>query len=404
MHLRHCNPHSQAIFTYTHHKSASFVPLFVPLLCLSCASPAFNWESCNAPGGWYNILKRLPEDLAAAGFTDIWLPPPSASVSPQGYMPSQLYDLNASKFGNEQQLRELIDAFHAAGVRAVAGIVINHRCGSKQDEHGVWNIFEGGTPDDRLDWGSWAITQGDTSYAGRGRPDTGDDYGAAPDIDHTNTRVQSDLEAWMRWLKEDVGFDGWRFDFCKGYGGEYVGIYNEATQPEFSVGEFWTSMSYNSAGAGLDYNQDGHRQRLVDWVNATGNRSAAFDFTTKGILQEAVQGQLWRLVDPHGKPPGYAYILTHPGVPCVFYDHFYDWDLKDEIKELIDVRRRNGIKADSDVHIALAEADVYVATIADRVVVKLGSRYDIGNLTPPGNEWNIRASGKDYCVWEKKHA
>lgn len=22
---------------------------------------------------------------------------------------------------------------------------------------------------------------------------------------------------------------------------------------------------------------------------------------------------------------GYAYILTHPGIPTVFYDHFYDW-------------------------------------------------------------------------------
>lgn len=22
---------------------------------------------------------------------------------------------------------------------------------------------------------------------------------------------------------------------------------------------------------------------------------------------------------------GYAYILTHPGMPCIFYDHMYTW-------------------------------------------------------------------------------
>lgn len=32
--------------------------------------------------------------------------------------------------------------------------------------------------------------------------------------------------------------------------------------------------------------------------------SAAFDFTTKGILQEAVKGELWRLKDSQGKASG----------------------------------------------------------------------------------------------------
>uniref|UniRef100_A0A0D3ENN5 1,4-alpha-D-glucan glucanohydrolase n=1 Tax=Oryza barthii TaxID=65489 RepID=A0A0D3ENN5_9ORYZ len=40
---------------------------------------------------------------------------------------------------------------------------------------------------------------------------------------------------------------------------------------------------------------------------------------------------------------GYAYILTHPGNPCIFYDHFFDWGLKDEIERLVSIRNRQGI-------------------------------------------------------------
>lgn len=33
-----------------------------------------------------------------------------------------------------------------------------------------------------------------------------------------------------------------------------------------------------------------------------------------------------------------AYILTHPGMPCVFWEHFFDWGLKDKIAELVGSR------------------------------------------------------------------
>ena len=99
-------------------------------------------------------------------------------------------------------------------------------------------------------------------------------------------------------------------------------------------------------------------------MDASGGNTAAFDFTTKGVLQEAcAKGEYWRLMDPDGRPPGlcgiwpsravlflenhdtgstlqhwpfpthkleegYAYILTHPGAPTIFYDH---WTAKETV-------------------------------------------------------------------------
>ena len=145
----------------------------------------FNWESHRDK--WYARLEAQLDEIAEAGFTAVWLPPPSDSVSAQGYLPRDLYKLDSS-YGSEAELRSLVRAMHDRGLKAIADIVINHRCAHSQDEQGRWNRFGG-----RLPWDESAICCNNQRFGGKGAHKTGDDYVAAPNIDHTQESIRNDL-------------------------------------------------------------------------------------------------------------------------------------------------------------------------------------------------------------------
>ncbi|KAK7348567.1 hypothetical protein VNO80_23125 [Phaseolus coccineus] len=384
----------------------------------------FNWES-HKSGRWYMELKEKAAELASFGFTVIWLPPPTESVSPEGYMPKDLYNLN-SRYGTVDQLKDVVKSFHEVGIKVLGDVVLNHRCAHYKNQNGIWNLFGG-----RLDWDDRAIVADDPHFQGRGNKSSGDNFHAAPNIDHSQEFVRKDLKEWLLWLREEIGYDGWRLDFVRGFWGGYVKDYLEASEPYFAVGEYWDSLSYTYGE--MDHNQDAHRQRIVDWINATGGTAGAFDVTTKGILHSALERcEYWRLSDQKGKPPGvlgwwpsravtfienhdtgstqghwrfpsgkemqgYAYTLTHPGTPSVFFDHLFS-HYKTEISTLLSIRKRNKIQCRSTVKICKAERDVYAAVIDEKVAMKIGP----GQFEPPSGsqKWSSVLEGRDYKIWE----
>ncbi|MFN4257754.1 MAG: alpha-amylase C-terminal beta-sheet domain-containing protein [Gemmataceae bacterium] len=385
----------------------------------------FHWESHlgatyhnGSRRAWYRVLTENADTIKRAGFSWVWFPPCSDSFAPQGYMPRRWYQLN-TPYGSEGELREAIQALKP--VKAMADVVVNHRVGVATSGA---DFEDPAFPDNRA-----AIVRDDDSGVGTGNPDTGNGeyFGAGRELDHTNGDVRHAVKHYLHRLKS-LGFRGWRYDLVKGYHGRYVAEYNDASQPEFSIGEYY----------------DGDRQQVTNWIDDTHGKSTAFDFPLRyllydackrddyGVLRSHNQGRtvpagligFWpsravTFIDNHdteyrrdrehechyndtrhfaGKSValGYAYILTHPGNPCVFWSHYFDWDeyTRQRIDALIKVRKQAGLHARSNVEIREAGHGIYSAIIDDRVAVKLGARG-----WHPGGSWQLAVDGEKFAVW-----
>lgn len=82
-------------------------------------------------------------------------------------------------------------------------------CASNQGSDGKWNKFGG-----RLAWDASAICSNNPAFGGRGNPKQGDDYAAAPNIDHTQERIRNVRLRGRGGLGAPGGYG--RCEFCMG--------------------------------------------------------------------------------------------------------------------------------------------------------------------------------------------
>ena len=210
-------------------------------------------------------------------------------------------------------------------------------------------------------------------------------------------------KAYTKWLINTIGFDGFRYDMTLGYAGKYLSMYNLASEPFFSVSECWSDLS-----------------TIVNHLKATNYNTLAFDFPLKFKFNDWRGGSSYSylknpslrnkglskyqvtFIDNHdtfhrsdnqgGEFLGYntnlpskkrqiveanAYLLMMPGVPCVFWPHWYTFP--DEIKQLIAIRKQAGIHSESKVEDEAATTNKYKATIIGhrgKVFLRMGSKRD----------------------------
>lgn len=326
---------------------------------------AFYWDCPREDGQefqWWNYVHKQIPHLAQAGFTALWLPPihKAANISgpSMGYDPYDYYDLGEFEqkgtiptwFGTKAELLDLIAAAHQHHLHVIADMVINHNSGADAQELNPitgetrWTLYEPKSDQFPRNWECFHPN----NYE-RWDEST---FGDMPDLSHRNPYVFGEILNLARWLVEEIGFDGFRYDFVKGYGAmtvtaiqEYRYLRDEQPFQPYGVAEHWDSA-----------------HAIDHWVNVTNfsnhNPVDAFDFPLREMLKAlcdqpgfslrnlATWDTLLRkqpqatatFVENHdlrdeGRPIvndkllAYSYILTHEGYPCVFWKDYFNYGL-----------------------------------------------------------------------------
>src|SRR5262249_20666967 len=164
------------------------------------------WPENGVKKGWYRILQENAERIKQAGFTLVWCPPPSDSMSSDGYLPRR-WNVLHTRYGGEHDLRSAISAL--APVKSMADVVVNHRVGAATSGA---DFEDPCFADNRR-----AVTCDDASGAGLGNPDSGEErVTAARELDHSNPDVRTAVRHYLARLKS-IGFKAWRYDLVKGF-------------------------------------------------------------------------------------------------------------------------------------------------------------------------------------------
>ncbi len=300
----------------------------------------FYWNSFE-DSKWTNLTAQ--SDELSKYFDLIWVPNAGncRSGNSMGYLPVYWFQNYNSSFGTKAELLDMIKTYKDKGVGIMEDVVLNHKSPIGRNDSWIDFINEtfklnGETMS--VTWSGADICQnddgGDTRAKGwevTGNNDSGEDFAGARDLDHTSANVQRNCKLYCQFLLNELGFAGFRYDMVKGYSPEYVKMYNEASSPQFSVGEFF------------DYNTDAVKW----WIEGTNWTSAAFDFPLKNQLNQAFGNENWdalnykglsadpslnrysvSFVDNHDTSrdnnklasnilAANAFILAMPGTPCI---------------------------------------------------------------------------------------
>ena len=332
----------------------------------------FYWDSFKETK-WTTLEKQAAE--LGNYFSLVWLPQSGncGDGKSMGYNPLYYWNQNSS-FGTEAELRSLIKTFKANGIGTIADVVVNHRGTMTNWVDFPAETYNGVTyqmlptdicaDDDGGETKNWASKNG---YQLSANNDTGEGWSGMRDLDHKSANVQKCVKAYTKYLVDDLGYTGFRYDMVKGFSASYVADYNNHAGVQFSIGENFGNVE--------------EAKRWIDGAKYNGTRmSAAFDFQFHYTLAKAVKEKNWTYLndkayhlvssgseynryavtfvenhDTQYRSPSdtgseaissdiracNAYLLAMPGTPCVFLKHWIDY--KKDIKMMIEARKLAGI-------------------------------------------------------------
>lgn len=408
----------------------------VPHQCEGVLMQAFFNESYdpNSPGvsdyGDTKWTTLTPQAQEIGQFIDyVWLPP-SANGDGAGYHPKQYSNQN-SNWGTRAELETLIAALHDAGAKVVADIVINHCAGWTS-----WCDFP------EMDFGEYGKFYPDASYICRndevnadwnkptaenpgsgacwgtatGNNDDGENWDGARDWAHDNVYVQEMFIAYLKWMRNVMKYDGFRYDKGDGFNNWHHWHYNSESRPEIAFMEcykgtddIWSRIVDSKYDLmGLDFDLKWHVfNSIAGWDYSRGRGDCIMSRGNGRHSVTFIESHDWFLRPDNENEFGgrgnsmtpalkarllqaNAFLLSMPGVPCIFYPHWAKY--KEELKPMILARKWAGVHSESEVKDEYAETTGYQATIVGKhgwLILCLGDR---ANKQGFGPDYTLAAS------------
>lgn len=415
---------------------------------------AFYWD-VEPRGEWWKLIEGKIDNWKNIGVNRIWLPPASKGMSggySMGYDPMDYFDFGnydqmgttKTRFGSRLELESFISKAHSSGIEVIADIVLNHNSGGELEfnpyrQKDTYTLF-------RPKSGRFFRNYEDFHPNHIHDRDAEAMFFEEQDLCHERPNVkkwfwESDSSV-AKYYKNTMKFDGWRFDYVKGFDPSVVKSWIDEVGG-FSVLEVW----------------DGNTDYLKSWVDKTGSK--AFDFALFYNLEQAIDGnnmqilrernslmkiasdkavtfvnnhdteketnQGNRIGSAENRLLAYAYILTHPGYPCIFYSDYESILDKTKLEKLIQINRSlavgglNVLYTDSDSYVAIRSGGNGVPGLvvslnnASRTTTKPAvtpwknaTLYDYsGNTsetikTDASGRAELTTPGKSYTVWSLK--
>ncbi len=381
----------------------------------------FYWDSYDYTK-WENLTNRS-EELGAI-YDLIWVPNSGMTrggnqAQTMGYMP-YCWLRHTTVFGSQSKLVNMIQTYGAMGTGIIEDVVLNHKDAKARviapGDTVYLEFLDETSGDYSLTWDNVNYTGivANDDQPGGGNYDTGEGFEGARDLDHTNSLVQQNCITYQNFLLNELGYVGFRLDMTKGYAPQYTGKYNAATNPIFSVGEYF----------------DGNTDLLKQWINGTSVngviQSATFDFALKFAINDAFGGGDWgrlnmagliadenykryavTFVDNHDTNEDHnkcggnieaanAFILAMPGTPCIFSKHYELY--KTAITNMIKGRRSCGVTNQSSCTSTQVNGGIIFVTTGSKgkVMVRLGAA---ASSTPSTSEYQLVQQGTNYAFY-----
>ncbi|MDR3735164.1 MAG: DUF1939 domain-containing protein [Acidobacteriaceae bacterium] len=374
---------------------------------------AFYWDCPRHEGKdheWWNFVASKVPELSASGINALWLPPISKGFNDitMGYDPYDYWDLGdynqrggtKTWFGNRAELEALIKTAREHNIGCYADMVLNHNSGADEEEVNPldgqkrWTKFNPQSGKFPRNWNCFYPSRYEEIIV------EGENYAGYPNLCHRNPVVYAAMYDWARFVIEDLGFTGFRFDFVKGFASwmisqlaKYRYVQNGQDIRPYVVGEFW-----------------GGDQDIETWIervnSVTDNQIAAFDFPLRYKLKDVCDTPNYDLrnltqggtvvmrrpahavtfVDNHDmgdnaivydKMIAYSFIMVHEGYPCIFwYDYFNN--------QLARPRTPNGIDALIHAHQLYAGGDSQILWADQNLYIMQRLGYKDDNIDQPG--------------------